>query len=47
VDWIHLAQDKSSGGLLCHGNECSGYIKGGEFLERLIECHFLKGTSAA
>jgi hypothetical protein len=29
VDWINLAQDRSSGELLRTGNEHSGSIKGG------------------
>jgi hypothetical protein len=35
VDWIHLAQDRGQWGGGCeHGNEPSGSIKGGEFLDR-------------
>jgi hypothetical protein len=34
VDWIHLAQDKDQWRGSCeHGNELSGYIKGGEILD--------------
>jgi hypothetical protein len=33
VDWKHVAQDRTSGGLCKHGNETSGSIKGGEFLD--------------
>jgi hypothetical protein len=35
VDWIHLTQEGTSGGLCEHGNEPSGYLKGREFLEYL------------
>jgi hypothetical protein len=36
VDWIHLAQDKVQVAGSCeHGNEPSGSIKCGEFLEQL------------
>jgi hypothetical protein len=34
VDWMHLAQDR--GPVVCpseHGNEPSGSVKGGEFLD--------------
>jgi hypothetical protein len=32
VDWFHLSHDRVAG--CCeHGNEPSGYIKGGEFLD--------------
>jgi hypothetical protein len=34
VKWIHLAQDRDQwGGCYEHGNEPSGCIKGGEFLD--------------
>jgi hypothetical protein len=34
VDWIHLAQDRGHWRALCeHGNEPSGSIKCGEFLD--------------
>jgi hypothetical protein len=29
-----------------HGNETSGFIKGGEFLDQLSECKLLKRDSA-
>jgi hypothetical protein len=34
VGWVHLAQDKDQVAACCeHGNEHSGSIKGGEFLD--------------
>jgi hypothetical protein len=34
MDWIHLAQDRSQWLSSCeHGNEPSGSIKGGEYLD--------------
>jgi hypothetical protein len=34
VDWIHLAQDSDRWRALCdHGNESSGSIRSGEFLD--------------
>jgi hypothetical protein len=36
VDWMHLAQDRGSVAGCCeHGNESSGSIKVGEFLDRV------------
>jgi hypothetical protein len=35
VDWIPWAQDRDSGGSCEHGNEPSGSIKCGEFLDKL------------
>jgi hypothetical protein len=35
-DWIHLAQDRPVVGPCEHGNEPSGSIKGGEFLDSVI-----------
>jgi hypothetical protein len=32
VDWIYLAQDRASDGLLCNGNVPSGFIKTGNIL---------------
>jgi hypothetical protein len=37
-NWIHLPQDKNQWPGSCgHGNEPSGSIKGGEFLDSLID----------
>ena len=33
MDWIHLAQDRDVVGSCERGNEPSGFIKSGEFLE--------------
>jgi hypothetical protein len=33
VDWIHLAQDRAVAGSYEYGNEISGSIKDGEFLD--------------
>ena len=33
IDWIGLAQDRADGGRLCCGNESSGSVKCGEFLD--------------
>jgi len=33
VDWIHLAQDRTSGGSCGYGDESSSSIKGEEFLD--------------
>jgi hypothetical protein len=34
VDWIHVAKDRGQCRGYCeHGNEASGTIKGGEFLD--------------
>jgi hypothetical protein len=35
MDWIHLAQDRQVAGSCEHGNEPSGSIKCGEFLDYL------------
>jgi hypothetical protein len=32
VDWIHLTQERTSGGLFECGNELSDFIKGGKVL---------------
>jgi hypothetical protein len=31
--WIHLVQDRDSGGLFEHGNGPLGSVRGGEFLD--------------
>jgi hypothetical protein len=40
VDWIHLAQDRF------HGNETLRFVKGGEFLDWLSDCHLFKSDPA-
>jgi len=42
VDWIQLAQDKTSLGYYEHSNEPSGSIKGGTFLDHLSNYQLLK-----
>jgi hypothetical protein len=44
VDWIHVVQDGA--GCCEHGNEPSGSIKCGEFLDQLSDCQLLKKNSA-
>jgi len=41
VDWIHLAQDRNYE----HGNETTGFIKGGKFLDYLSDYHLYKVSS--
>jgi hypothetical protein len=39
LNWIHLAQDRDQWVDCCeHGNEPSGSIKAGKFLDLMIEC---------
>jgi hypothetical protein len=46
VDWIHLVLDRTRRGVLEHGNELPGSVKGDEFLEYLRYCWLLKKCSA-
>jgi hypothetical protein len=40
VDWIHLAQIGANGSFCEHGNETSGSMKSGLFLEKLVTINF-------
>jgi hypothetical protein len=42
VDWIDLAQDRTSGGICEHGNEISGCTKCGGFLDLLRNYSILR-----
>jgi hypothetical protein len=46
MNWIHLAKDRGLWWVLVtHGNEPSGSIKGGEFLDKLSDYKLLKNES--
>jgi hypothetical protein len=46
VDQMSLVQDRSVSGSCEHGNEPSGSMKGGEFLDYMNDYLFLKRTSS-